>query len=72
MDVAELIELRDKLVRARLSGVRSIRDQNGETLEYKSDAEMRAAIDSIEFEIGRLTSARPHTIIFKTSKGLDQ
>ena len=70
MTAAELQELRDKLVRARLSGLRSVRDQNGEELVYKSDLEMRSAIDSIEFELGRLTSAPANTIHFRTSKGI--
>lgn len=70
MNVAELTDMRDALVKARLSGLRSITDSNSESIVYKSDRDMKQAIDSIEFEIGRLTASRPHTIKFKTSKGL--
>lgn len=70
LTVAELQTLRDSLVRNRANGIREFRDQNGETVTYKSDRELAAAIDSLEFEIGRMTAARPLTYIVRTSKGL--
>ena len=66
----DLTTLRDALIRARLNGVRSVKDQNGETLEYKSDSEMAAALANAERRIAEFNRSAPHTIIFATSKGL--
>jgi hypothetical protein len=68
---SDLERFRDSLIEARLGGVREVRDQNGEAVVYKSDAEMAAALRDVERRIvdfGR--SAPPSTIIFATSKGL--
>lgn len=70
LSLEELHRLRDDLVRSRAAGIRELRDSSGETIVYKSDNEMRAAISAVESEISRLTSARPHTILFRTSKGI--
>lgn len=61
---------RDDLVLARASGVRQVRDQNGETIEYKSDAEMASALRGLDAEIRNMGGVRPQTILFRTSKGL--
>lgn len=67
----KLGELRDELIRSRLSGVLSVTDQNGEKITYKSDTEMAAAIEAIEATIREITCSRPaSTIHFSTSKGL--
>ena len=52
MDVNELQQLRDDLVRARAKGVRRVRI-NGEEVEYKTDAEMADAIRNLEQRIAR-------------------
>lgn len=65
--LADLIRFRDELVKARLTGIRSLRDQNGEEVEYKSDAQMAAALAFVE---SLIAGQRPHTILFNTSKGL--
>lgn len=69
LTLSELETLRAALVRARLNGTRSVRDQNGEELVYKSDREMAAALASIESEIARLQSSAVKTVRFQTSKG---
>ncbi|MGE0828046.1 MAG: phage head-tail joining protein [Hyphomonadaceae bacterium] len=70
LDLSTLQSLKDALVKARLSGVREIRDQNGETVSYKSDREMASALSSVESQIAALQSAAPNVIKFKTSKGI--
>lgn len=68
--VAELTKMRADLLAARAGGVRRFRDQNGEEVEYKSDAEMARALAALDSEIAA-TAARPaNTIHFKMSKGL--
>jgi hypothetical protein len=70
LSLPDLTTLRDSLIQARLGGVREVRDQNGETLTYKSDSEMAAALRDVERRIAEFGRAAPHTIIFATSKGL--
>lgn len=71
MNVAKLIIERDALVSARMQGVLEYRDQNGERVVYKSDAEMARALAWAETQIARLSGdGQPHTIYFKTSKGV--
>lgn len=56
---------------ARLGGVKVVQDQNGERIEYKSDAEMATAIRAADAVIASMSSGRsPNTILFRTSKGL--
>ena len=69
LDISTLQTLRDALVRARLAGVREVRDQNGETVTYKSDREMASALASVEAQIAQQQSAAPNVIQFRTSKG---
>jgi len=66
----QLKQWRDSLVESRLSGIRTLVDQNGERVEYKSDSEMRAAIESVNREIQSLERPQPSVIRFQTSKGL--
>lgn len=70
LSLPELTSMRDALIRARMGGVREVKDQNGETLVYKSDAEMAAALASAERQIAAFSRAAPTTIRFKASKGL--
>ena len=70
LTVTELQTARDTLLRARAAGVRRVRDQNGEEVEYRSDAEMARALAALDSEI-RAAGKRPaSTILFQTSKGL--
>jgi hypothetical protein len=69
LSLDELNGLRAELVRARLGGVREVKDQNGETVTYKSDAEMQAALASVEAEIARLSQTSIRTVRFETTKG---
>lgn len=62
-DLATLQAWRDKLFAARMKGVRSFRDQNGEEVTYASDREMAAALAACDREIAGLR--RPHTIVFR-------
>ena len=66
-DVAALRSLRDALIEARSCGLRSVRDQNGETVEYKSDSEMAAAIAALDREIA---GRRPALFYPTVTKGL--
>jgi hypothetical protein len=69
--LAELQTFRVALVAARGSGVRRVRDQNGEEVEYRSDAEMSRAIAFVDSEIQAATAGpRPSVVTFNTSKGL--
>lgn len=71
LTLSELQSLRDLLVRARLGGVREIRDQNGETVSYKSDREMASALASVEAQIAQLQNGGAANVIhFQTSKGI--
>jgi hypothetical protein len=65
--LADLIQWRDALFRARLSGVREVTDQNGESIRYGTDAEMARAIAAADAAIA---GAKPSTIVFRTSKGI--
>lgn len=68
--VADLIKWRDELFEARLSGVRRVRDQNGEEIEFRSDAEMARAIAAADSAIAAAQRAPKSTFQFQTSKGL--
>ncbi|MGR3638740.1 phage head-tail joining protein [Alterinioella nitratireducens] len=67
----QLTQARDALLTARAGGVRRFRDQNGEEVEYKSDAQMAAALAALDRQIAELAGRRtPTTLHFRTSKGL--
>jgi hypothetical protein len=68
--LAELIRFREDLLNTRYSGVRKVRDQNGEEIEYKSDSELARALSSVSAEIAAVQSRPASTIHFKTSKGI--
>ena len=65
----ELTKMRADLFAARMSGARRVRDQNGEEIEYRSDAEMTRALAALDAEIAGLQTRPANTILFKTSKG---
>lgn len=70
LTLTELTTARDALLRARAAGVRRVRDQSGEEVEYRSDAEMARALAALDSEIAGASAARPNTIHFTTSKGV--
>lgn len=69
VSTGDLIAWRDALVKARLNGVRTVRDSDGSEVTYKSDNEMKAAIAAADSMIAA-TSPPIKTIKFTTSKGL--
>lgn len=69
-DVTKLRDYREKLQDARFTGVRQITDQNGESITYRSDAEIARAIAAIDSEIALLQRGRNALIRLQTSKGL--
>lgn len=68
--LADLIRWRDELFQARLSGVRSVRDQNGEEIVYRSDSEMARALAAADAAIAAAQAKPVNTILFRTSKGI--
>ncbi len=69
--LAQLQQWRSNLLEARMNGLRRIRDQNGEEIEYRSDSEMARAIAAADREIAAMQSGSPpHSIRFVSSKGL--
>lgn len=69
--LSELQAWRDALFAARLSGVREVRDQNGESIRYASDREVAAALAAADRAIAEAQAGRPpSTIIFRTSKNV--
>jgi hypothetical protein len=68
--VAELTARLEKLRATRASGTRSV--QLGERrVEYRTDAELAAAIADLERQLAGETGARLHTIRIHASKGLE-
>jgi hypothetical protein len=70
LTLAQLTKSRDALMEARMSGARRFRDQNGEEVEFRSDAEMARALGALDAEIAKASGATtPRTLHFTTSKG---
>ncbi len=70
LTLEQLQQFRDRLLSSRMSGVLSVTDQNGERVEYKTDAQMAGAIAACDREIAALSGRPARTILFRTSKGL--
>lgn len=69
--VLELQAFRARLQESRYSGIREVRDANGETVSYKSDGEMARAIAAIDSEIARAAGTKSGGLAYpQTSKGL--
>ena len=66
----DLVAMREKLLEARYSGLRSVRDSNGEEITYRSNAELAAALASINNEIAAAERRLTRTIYPETSKGI--
>ncbi len=69
-DIQTLREFREKLQDSRFSGVRSFIDSNGESVTYRSQAEIERAIAAIDSEINHLQRGRAALIRLQSSKGL--
>ena len=67
--IAELTKMRADLFAARMNGTRSLQDQNGERVEFKSDNEMAKAMAALDAEIAKASGAVPRALHFTTSKG---
>lgn len=68
--VARLLQFREALQDARFSGVRTVRDSNGEEVTYRSQAEIEQAIVALDREMAALRGRTPGRIRILTSKGL--
>lgn len=68
--LGQLIEWRDRLRDARYSGVRRVRDQSGEEVEYRSDSELARAIAAVESEIAGASRPRQSILYPNISKGV--
>lgn len=68
--VQTLRDYREKLQDARFSGVRTFTDSNGESVSYRSQAEIEKAIAAIDSEIATLQRGRLSLIRLQSSKGL--
>jgi hypothetical protein len=70
----DLLGWRDRLREARFNGLLQVTDSNGESVKYKSDAEMASALLALDKELDKelsgVTAPPANTIVFKTSKGL--
>lgn len=64
-----LMHYRSDLSEARFSGVRSIQDQNGEEITFRSQSEIEAAIAALDREIAAHTPRKP-IVYLSTSKGI--
>jgi hypothetical protein len=70
LTIAQLTALRNELVDLRASGIRVVTHQNGQSMTYKSDSEMAAAIAALDSEIAAAAQTRAVRFTFNTSKGL--
>lgn len=69
--LSQLQEWRERLMDAKFSGVLMAQDSSGESIRYRSHAELAAALASLDAEIRRMGGNRPSaSITFNTSKGL--
>jgi hypothetical protein len=70
LTVSQLETARDELVLALARGVTSVRDANGERVDYATPGAMQRAIAALESRIAAMQSPAPNVIRFNTSKGL--
>lgn len=70
VSLTQLTAWRNELVELRASGIRRVVHQNGQTLDYKSDTEMAAAIAALDAQISAATRDGAGRFTFQTSKGL--
>lgn len=69
--LSELLARRETLAKARAEGIRSTRYADGTEVEFKSDSEMRTALDDLDRQIAETSAPRrtPTAFRFTTSKG---
>lgn len=67
--LSELQAFRSRLQESRYSGIREVRDANGESVAYKSDGEMARALAALEAEIAGLQRTVARLSYPQTSKG---
>ena len=65
IDLAELLALRDALVRAKASGARRVQGPNG-AVEYGSDDEMRQKLADLDAAIARASGTTPPSFTLAT------
>ena len=63
----DLLAWRDRLIMARASGTRRVRDTDGSEIEYKSDSELARALGFVQ---GLLIQPPVKAIRFVSTKGL--
>lgn len=68
--LADLLRFREALRQSRYNGAKEFRDQNGETVVYRSDRELAAAMAALEAEIAAMQAKVPSRILPRTSKGV--
>ncbi|WP_290689968.1 MULTISPECIES: phage head-tail joining protein [unclassified Haematobacter] len=68
VSVEELEGLRDELIRARASGLRSV-EYEGKRITYQDDAQMAGALADLETRIRRASTRPSGVVTFATSKG---
>lgn len=66
----ELQAQRESLIAALASGLKTVRDANGELVTYQDTSQMRGVLDVIDAELRRLSPTPSQTVVIKTSKGL--
>ncbi len=67
--VTDLQAWRDLLVEQRAQGIRTV-EYEGFRVEYRSDAEMAAAIADLDRRIADASGTGPVTVRFSTNKGV--
>jgi hypothetical protein len=66
--LAQLEAMRDKLLKARFAGVRTV-EYDGRRVTYASDAEMAAALADLEKRIAAASAPRVAQVRISSSKG---
>lgn len=69
ISTAELETMRDALLRARASGVLTV-SHGGNTVTYRTSAEIAKDLADLEARIARASSTRPRVVRFSSSKGV--
>jgi hypothetical protein len=66
--VPELEAMREKLLRARFAGVRTV-EYDGKRVTYATDAEMAAALADLDRRIAAASAPRVNQVRISSSKG---
>lgn len=67
--VPELEAMREKLLKARFAGVRTV-EYDGRRVTYASDAEMAAALADLDRRIAAVSAPRVSQVRISSSKGM--